>query len=652
MITIILDKKQYTFTNLKYPTFELKTKEEFKNYVLKKGDKYHDEIAKYILYNYLLSKLLHKKIISKVETTILLILYSDLCVSRHYLVPLNIKFINTLDLTPQRENFPVVTINKIHLKALSNTSVECNITIQLNIPNVTSLNNTESMDFVIYNNTMVVKDTMHLISKEINKNKYVCNVDLDMVLTEFLNGFKTINKKRKRHSNMIDKMLFQEKNGNDLLRKINFDCNKSIFFSKISNSLFYENENISLGGIISCVDNHFTLFKNYMKKIEKQKKELQSNVFNGVVLICKSYNKKMFKSFCLQQNFFVYDFRHKSNNLIQNIYTQVIIISYEQINTENKKWMNNNDYLPLTINLNNEKCSLLYLRIERLFMIDTHSLTFNNTNTDLLSSLQCNKKWICTSSCNTQLKKIDIFLFYRWFQPNDLLFLDHQINEYSKAIIKVNDSQKVKELFINFTTEGINKIYKEPNISILKIVNEHRSIDNYCRTKFEEEKESCCICYESQSKNLKFAQFKCNHFTCVSCFLKLRKNSKLRCPLCRQLTKIPTEINILSKTNQTADINPYTNKIEFLFIELNFSPTIEGAIVCNMNQKLFIKSYFKDKPQMLNRLHFIKKSDALQMKCVRFHFVLFFNTSNTIFLKSNNINEKTFRLVDTIYTSF
>ena len=149
MLSIPLEAKTYTISNLKYKIFELKTIPEFKKdeYILKKNDTFTGEKAKYVLYTYLLSKHLSTTMPKK-EETLLMVLYSDLCVSRHYLVPKDNQFINALNLTLPKENLPVVEITFLKLKVLSSKSIECTIKIHLNVMALNDINNPTSLDFV------------------------------------------------------------------------------------------------------------------------------------------------------------------------------------------------------------------------------------------------------------------------------------------------------------------------------------------------------------------------------------------------------------------------------------------------------------------------------------------------------------------------
>ena len=170
MLTIPFEAKTFIITNLKYKIFELKTVPEFKKdeYVLKKNDTFSGEKAKYLLYTYLLAKHLNT-FISQKEQTLLMVLYSDLCVSRHYLVPQNNQFINALNLTLPKENVPVIEITFLNLKILSSKSIECTIKIHLNVVALNDINNVASLDFVLYNNTLMIKDSMHLLKKTVKK---------------------------------------------------------------------------------------------------------------------------------------------------------------------------------------------------------------------------------------------------------------------------------------------------------------------------------------------------------------------------------------------------------------------------------------------------------------------------------------------------
>ena len=647
MLCIPLEEKTYTINNLKYKVFNLKTDVET-DYILKKGQQFSDEIAKYILYNNLLSKFLHSRI-PEHEITLLMILYSDLAVSRHHCVPVDLQYINVLDLRIVKENTPVVEIGDIHLKVLNSTSVKCTIKIQLNIVNLSDLHSTDALDFVLYNNTLIQKKTMHLLNRSVKLNNFVCSINIHKVLKEFCSSIYKPSKKRKRSDTLVDQMIQQETYGNDILKKLHFS-QQTIYFSKIHNILFYENQAVALGGIITCIDNHFQIFENYMKAIIKKKQSNKQNSFNGVILICKSFNKQSFKNLKIK-NVQINEFRRNSNTCIKNAQNQVILISYNQLSDENRRWLLDKKLLPLSINLNNEKTSLLYMKCERLLLFDTNVLTFNNTDTNLLSSIYSTKKWVITSNSNKIFSKVDLFLFYRWLQPCRLLS-NYQLQKYMSCILKKTLSNKIKELPVHFTEDGILKI-KNSRLSLNKIINEYRTIDCYCSRESKNLNEQCCICYDS-SNDKSFVEFKCKHAICIDCFKTINKNFKSKCPLCRSISSCPEETKIVSKDNlQIHSINPYTNKIEFLFVQLNFSPSIECAVVCNKLQRLLINNYFsKNYNDMLRRIHFVQKQDIFKMKLVNYNFVYIFNTHCHNYIKSNNINNKSYKLIDTVYTTY
>ena len=164
------------------------------------------------------------------------------------------------------------------------------------------------------------------------------------------------------------------------------------------------------------------------------------------------------------------------------------------------------------------------MTVERLFLFDTSTLSYNNIDTNLITSFTANKKWICTSNSIQQLNKIDVFLFYRWFQPCTTLW-EYQLSLYKNAILSTNHSTKIKELPIHFTKHGILKI-KNSTLSLKKIINETRTLDFYCEKKCQQINQECCVCYE-HSDTKHFVTFKCNHSICVECFKKIKKGGKL-----------------------------------------------------------------------------------------------------------------------------
>ena len=134
-----------------------------------------------------------------------------------------------------------------------------------------------------------------------------------------------------------------------------------------------------------------------------------------------------------------------------------------------------------------------------------------------------------------------------------------------------------------------------------------RTLDFYCEKKCQQINQECCVCYE-HSDTKHFVTFKCNHSICVECFKKIKKGWKVRCPLCRCYSTIPSDTKIISKkdiTNQPQHFKPWTNKLDFLFVQLNFSPTLQAGVVCNKAQQLLINKFFDN--NMVKRIHFLKK---------------------------------------------
>ena len=61
----------------------------------------------------------------------------------------------------------------------------------------------------------------------------------------------------------------------------------------------------------------------------------------------------------------------------------------------------------------------------------------------------------------------------------------------------------------------------------------------------------CCVCYES----INLVQTECNHYTCLSCLLKLKQ---IKCPYCRHILDTLPEIikDTIKKNNDNDDDEP------------------------------------------------------------------------------------------------
>lgn len=601
---------------------------------LEREQEFEQEDIKWVCYAILLHRIRSSnRRVNPPELALFNALFADLLITRGFYAPKQLKYsLNRAILGTQTTNSHVrvknITIQRIDKK---HVLMQCKLYFvvhKIDRPHRTHVSHAIKTTQILENNSGRLRSSNVMIFSN--------NCDVHLLVEVFGQNATACIQQKKQANSLVDHVLgLQQRSGNDLCRVIPMPDKTNLRMFKIMNSISSDQIDApTSGGIVFNVENPYSLMAN-LCKTKTSEMDVPENTplkaFKGTLLFCSPQTKKYWKK---QLNYaglkaieYRMSTRTRSMTKVQNRSDVVLIITFSQAARADTLLQSQYDMtLPLTCILDGERHSLYFLLLTRVIIADSHVLGPLSYSLGFLVDIQAREKWVIASH---DLDCIELQLYSRQLLCTTAYFeyyIKPTISDFD-GIVDGNSESKVLTAPFTLTKYGKEKQLVIKRKTLMHEIGPSELLVKKITLSSEDQQqyEACCICYETLSKELPFIEFRCKHYVCNSCYLHMKTPTKVKCPMCRVQNKFPADVTKLMLEDAKTEIiqaQPYTTKIEFIKLQLDFCETMQIGIVCRRASFPFILHYLPE--HLRSRVHFVSQTHSQLALIVPYKICIYF----------------------------